>query len=81
MKGQSNLEIAHAPERHLGAACDDSIRGRATDRSRGLHRLSRPDELRMLMDCSRAVRGRVLRSVPEEKNPDRRLRSRKFCLS
>ena len=25
------------------------------------------DELRMLMDCSRAVRGRVLRSVPERR--------------
>eukprot|EP00825_Cyclidium_porcatum_P031345 TRINITY_DN331_c0_g1_i1.p1 TRINITY_DN331_c0_g1~~TRINITY_DN331_c0_g1_i1.p1 ORF type:complete len:200 (-),score=-62.23 TRINITY_DN331_c0_g1_i1:340-939(-) len=34
---------------------------------RGLHRLSSPDELRMLVVCSRAVRGRVLRSVPERR--------------
>ena len=41
------------------------MRGRATDRMRGLHRLSSPDELRMLMICIIAVRVRVLRSVPE----------------
>jgi hypothetical protein len=43
------------------------VRGRATDRTRGLHRLSSPDELRMLTVCSPAVRGRVLRSVPERR--------------
>ena len=43
------------------------MRGRATDRMRGLHRLSSPDELRMLTDSSGAVRGRVLRSVPERR--------------
>ena len=44
-----------------------TVRGRATDRTRGLHRLSSPDELRMLTVRSPAVRGRVLRSVPERR--------------
>ena len=44
-----------------------TVRGRATDRTRGLHRLSRPDELRMLALSIHAVRGRVLRSVPERR--------------
>ena len=33
-----------------------TVRGRATDRTRGLHRLSSPDKLRMLTVCSPAVR-------------------------
>ena len=41
--------------------------GMEIDRTRGLHRLSSPDELRMLTVCSPAVRGRVLRSVPERR--------------
>ena len=41
--------------------------GRATDRTRGLHRLSSPDELRMPRGGTHAVRGRVLRSVPERR--------------
>ena len=33
---------------HLGAASKQSDRGRATDKMRGLHRLSSLDKLRML---------------------------------
>ena len=49
---------------------DKSVRGRATDWARGLHRLPNPDKLRMLTDISGSeaagakIRGR------EGNNPD-----------
>jgi hypothetical protein len=55
----------------LGTASDyNSVRGRATDWARGLHRLPNPDKLRMLTDISGSeaagakIRGR------EGNNPD-----------
>ena len=53
----------------------ESIRGRATDRTRGSQILPNPDELRMLTDmtCSEGKGAKVL--VREGKNPDLQLRS------
>jgi hypothetical protein len=52
-----------------------SVRGRATNRTRGSHILPNPDELRMLIDmpCSEGWGAKV--PVREGKNPDQRLRS------
>jgi len=54
VKGQSNSEIARTPRNafrcSLGGKSDG---GRATDRVRGLRRLSSPDELRMPSDANR----------------------------
>ena len=52
-----------------------SVRGRATDRTRGSQILPNPDELRMLTDipCSEGKGAKVL--VREGKNPDLQLRS------
>jgi hypothetical protein len=52
-----------------------SIRGRATNRTRGSQILPNPDELRMLTDilCSEGMGAKV--HVREGKNPDLQLRS------
>ena len=53
----------------------ESVRGRATNRTRGSHILPNPDELRMLSDIpgSEGMGAKV--HVREGKNPDHRLRS------
>ena len=55
------------------------IRGRATDRARGLHRLPTPDKLRMLINIhgSEGMGAKV--HVREGKNPDHQLRSLNIC--
>ena len=51
VKGQSNQEIARTPRNAFrSSVIIESDRGRATNRTRGLHRLPNPDELRMLSD-------------------------------
>lgn len=57
----------------------ESVRGRATDRARGLHRLSNPDKLRMLTDIhgSEAVGAKV--RGRKGNNPDHQLRSLNVC--
>ena len=52
-----------------------SVRGRATDRTRGSQILPNPDELRMLINipCSEGMGAKV--HVQEGKNPDLQLRS------
>ena len=52
-----------------------SVRGRATDRTRGSQILPNPDELRMLTDipCSEGKGAKVL--VRKGNNPDHQLRS------
>ena len=48
VKGQSNREIARTPRNAFRGSLGIKFRGgRATDRMRGLRRLSIPDELRM----------------------------------
>ena len=53
----------------------ESVRGRATNRTRGSQILPNPDELRMLTDipCSEGLGAKV--QVREGKNPDLQLRS------
>jgi len=49
VKGQSNWEIARTPRNAFRCSVVvECYRGRATDRTRGLHRLPNPDKLRML---------------------------------
>ena len=57
----------------------ESVRGRATNRTRGSHILPNPDELRMLTDipCSEGKGAKVL--IREGKNPDLQLRSQNIC--
>ncbi len=57
----------------------ESVRGRATNRTRGSHILPNPDELRMLIDilCSEGKGAKVL--IREGKNPDLQLRSQNIC--
>ena len=52
-----------------------SVRGRATDRTRGSQILPNPDELRMLIDmaCSEGKGAKVL--IRKGKNPAHQLRS------
>ena len=64
VKGQSNPELV-LPEMPLGAASGEPAGGRATDRTRGLHRLSTPDELRMPAARFPGVSRRVLMSGGE----------------
>ena len=80
VKGQSNREIARTPRNAFRSSVEvKSIRGRATNRTRGCHNLPNPDELRMLSDipCSEGLGAKV--QVRKGKNPDRRLRSRNVC--
>ncbi len=51
------------------------MRGRATDWMRGLHRLSSPDKLRMLISYPGSEGAGANVRVREGKNPDHRLRS------
>ena len=68
VKGQSNPEIARTPRNAFRCSLVIKLyRGRATDKMRGLHRLSSPDKLRMLDVRSLGVRAWVLRSVPERR--------------
>ena len=49
VKGQSNSEIARTPRNVFRNSVGiQSYRGRATNWTRGLHRLPNPDELRIL---------------------------------
>ena len=48
----------------------ESVRGRATDRTRGSHILPTPDELRMLTDLPRSEGKGAKVLVREGKNPD-----------
>ena len=71
VKGQSNWEIARTPRNAFRCSVQvESYRGRATDWTRGLHRLPNPDKLRMVLNISGSeaagdkVRGR------EGNNPD-----------
>jgi hypothetical protein len=76
VKGQSNWEIARTPRNAFRCSVAvESYRGRATDWTRGLHRLPNPDKLRMLYDIrgSEGMGAKV--HVREGKNPDHRLRS------
>jgi hypothetical protein len=41
---------SYSPKCILVQPCEESDRGRATDKARGLHRLSNLDKLRMLSD-------------------------------
>ena len=51
VKGQSNQEIARTPRNVFRySVIIELVRGRATNRTRGLHRLPNPDELRMLIE-------------------------------
>ena len=56
-----------------------SVRGRATDRTRGSQILPNPDELRMLSDilCSEGLGAKV--QIREGKNPELQLRSQNLC--
>ena len=80
VKGQSNWEIARTPRNVFRNSLEvECYRGRATDWTRGLHRLPNPDELRILYHIlgsepmGAKVRGR------EGKNPDHQLRSPNLC--
>ena len=53
----------------------ESVRGRATDRTRGSQILPNPDELRMLTDILRSEGKGAKVLVREGKNPDLQLRS------
>ena len=57
----------------------ESVRGRATDRTRGSQILPNPDELRMLLDilCSEGLGAKV--QIREGKNPELQLRSQNLC--
>ena len=80
VKGQSNREIARTPRNAFRSSVRvESIRGRATNRTRGSHILPNPDELRMLIDipCSEGKGAKVL--IREGKNPDLQLRSQNIC--
>ena len=56
-----------------------SIRGRATNRTRGSHILPNPDELRMLIDILRSEGKGAKVLIREGKNPDLQLRSQNIC--
>ena len=76
MKGQSNWEIARTPRNAFrGSVTVKSIRGRATNRARGLHRLPNPDKLRMLIERSGSEAGGAKVTGREGNNPDQQLRS------
>ena len=70
---------SYSPKCILVQPRGESDRGRATDRARGLRRLSNPDKLRMLSDIhgSEALGAKVQRR--EGKNPDHQLRSPNIC--
>ncbi len=57
----------------------ESVRGRATNRTRGSHILPNPDELRMLLDILRSEGLGAKVQIREGKNPDLQLRSQNIC--
>ena len=57
----------------------ESNRGRATDKARGLHRLSNLDKLRMLLDIHGSEGAGAKVRVRKGKNPDHQLRSQNIC--
>ena len=76
VKGQSNREIARTPRNVFRNSVEvKSVRGRATDRTRGSQILPNPDELRMLTDILRSEGKGAKVLVREGKNPDLQLRS------
>jgi|GEM_PF-577740 hypothetical protein len=76
VKGQSNREIARTPRNVFRNSVEvKSVRGRATDRTRGSQILPNPDELRMLADILRSEGMGAKVHVREGKNPDLQLRS------
>ena len=76
VKGQSNREIARTPRNVFRNSVEvKSVRGRATDRTRGSQILPNPDELRMLADILRSEGMGAKVHVREGKNPDHQLRS------
>ena len=76
VKGQSNQEIARTPRNAFRSSVRvESVRGRATDRTRGSQILPNPDELRMLIDIPRSEGKGAKVLIREGKNPDRQLRS------
>ncbi len=76
VKGQSNREIARTPRNVFRNSVEvKSVRGRATDRTRGSQILPNPDELRMLTDILRSEGMGAKVHVREGKNPDLQLRS------
>ena len=56
-----------------------SVRGRATDRTRGSQILPNPDELRMPSDITGSEGMGAKVHVREGKNPDHQLRSQNVC--
>ncbi len=76
VKGQSNQEIARTPRNVFRNSVEvKSIRGRATNRTRGSQILPNPDELRMLIDILRSEGKGAKVLIREGKNPDLQLRS------
>ena len=76
VKGQSNREIARTPRNVFRNSVEvKSVRGRATDRTRGSQILPNPDELRMLADILRSEGMGAKVHVREGNNPDHHLRS------
>jgi hypothetical protein len=54
-------------------------RGRATDWTRGFHRLPNPDKLRMLVHIDRSEAAGAKARGREGNNPDHQLRSLNIC--
>ena len=76
VKGQSNWEIARTPRNAFRCSVEVKLyRGRATDWTRGLHRLPNPDKLRMLYNILSSEGAGAKGRVREGKNPDHQLRS------
>ena len=76
VKGQSNREIARTPRNAFRSSVEvKSIRGRATNRTRGSQILPNPDELRMPLDILRSEGLGAKVQIREGKNPDHQLRS------
>jgi len=76
VKGQSNWEIARTPRNAFRCSVEVKLyRGRATDWTRGLHRLPNPDKLRMLYNILSSEGAGAKVRVREGKNPDHQLRS------
>ena len=76
VKGQSNWEIARTPRNAFrSSVVVKSVRGRATNWTRGSQILPNPDELRMLIDIHSSEGMGAKVHVREGNNPDQQLRS------
>ena len=76
VKGQSNREIARTPRNVFRNSVEvKSVRGRATDRTRGSQILPNPDELRMASNISGSEGMGAKVHVREGNNPEHQLRS------